>query len=616
MKKVVPIRDGTEDLQTARNNNSGWPPSVESSVRAGLVETMIAIISNPWDDALYEDTRKLVKGYMAKELAWSILINVSEWGDFHERHSLLDKQLKAGVTQLCLKNLYHRVLLFSRLALQLLFALCRHSFLPEKLSPGEVGTVTEWLCTFALQDGDCYADQLIDPAKKWQWEFSSLSLEGPWNKGDETRRLMARHLFEQNQTRALNSVRVLLCMDRTSSPTRLLQVIKQTPTIIDLLLDCMTIEFPRVFPKSTPSSLASEALCALFAWSPDVVPGVSTSTEKVLAAGDIKALKQSMQFLTSQDKWVDRVVQAWMDSEEWSEDSEVVRRSFAATKSLYGAWGSPTKMRAVANIRDGLGRSRISILRLITTLTHCADAAGVKNVDIYPLLAVSYRASFKIGAEEHHRTQDICEWPLWTNLALVHVGYIDPFHVAPERIIGPTAFARLLLILAQRNALNSIQLLQRTPHGLSPTTSLAQLQQMTHPDIIRRFLKISVYRARIYMDKATDMELLGHAKENSPLSSVAFNSTAELAASIVAFVNLTGDVYTGATYRAHFTLGMALASLSQSSLQMRLWKRAYSWALTALEFDKKNAPEEKLSDILVKGCNRAVRESKQALDPQ
>ncbi|EIW74169.1 hypothetical protein CONPUDRAFT_170200 [Coniophora puteana RWD-64-598 SS2] len=275
------------------------------------------------------------------------------------------------------------------------------------LSPREAGNVIDGLCTFALQDGDVYSDQLIDPAKKWQWVFSRLSLEDPWNKDDVTRRLMARGLFEQNQTRALNSVRVLLCMDRTSSPTRMFQVIKQIPTIIDLLLDCMTIEFPRVFPKSTPSSLASEALCALFAWSPDAVPGVSPSTEKVLAAGDIKALNQSMQFLTSQDKWVDRLVQAWTDSEEWSEDSGNVRRSLATTKSLYGSSEPPTKEEAVANIRDGLGRSRISILRLITTLTHCADAAGVKNVDIYPLLAVSYRASFKIGAKEHHRTQDL-----------------------------------------------------------------------------------------------------------------------------------------------------------------------------------------------------------------
>ncbi|EIW78046.1 hypothetical protein CONPUDRAFT_62229, partial [Coniophora puteana RWD-64-598 SS2] len=548
----------------------------------------------------------------AQAQAWNILINVSKSGNFEERHSVLDRQLKAGVLQLCSTTLYHRVLLFSRLASQLLAQLCRQSFLSERLSPRDTGAIIHSLCSFALQDSDGYSDQLIDPAKQWQWSFSELSAEDPWCNNDELRCLMARRLFGEAQLYALDYVRILLSTDRTSSSKRLLQVIKQTPTIIDLLLDCMILEPPYGFPDSVTSSLACEALCALFKWSPDAVPGVPPVTTTACGAGEARALGQSLQFLTSQDNWVDRLVEAWAVAE---------KCSFAAAETLYRDEESTFKRRQLRGYTGELasafcdtGCSRISILRLITTLTHFADATGVKNVDLYPLLTVAYQASFKIDDEkERHRTQDICNWPSWALLTMDRYGYIDPFHVAPERVLGPTAFARLLVILAHRNALNNTQFLHKAPESLSPVTSLTQIQQMTHPDVIRRFLTISLYRAKDHIEEAMYMESKEVGKY-LPRSSVIFNGTAELAAAIVAFADLTGDAYTSITYRARLTLVTALGSLSQTAIQMGQYKRAYSWSMTALDMNQKSPPKEKISDFLVKGCKRVARDAKRAID--
>ncbi|EIW75713.1 hypothetical protein CONPUDRAFT_147234 [Coniophora puteana RWD-64-598 SS2] len=593
---------------------SEWPSSVEASVRTGMIETMVAIISAPWDEEVHTDLLKLVKGYMAKAHAWQILINVSGSGNIQERRTALDKQLGAGIIQLCLTTLYHRVLLLSRSVSQLLCQLSSESFLPEMLSPRDAGIVISSLCTFALQDSDGYADQLIDPTKKWQWSPSGLNVDDPWAKNDESRRLMAKRLFGDAQVLALDSVRGLLCLDRSWSPRRFLEIIDQTPTLLDLLMDCTILELPSALPSNGTvlagpchNTIACEALCALFRWPLDTIPGVMTSPDRSFGGGDTRTLIQLLRSFTSQAKWADRLIDTWISSGSWCEDSEEFKCSFAAAESLYSDTQSPFSKEIIEDFFEGSGRSRISLLRLITTLTHFADAAGVKNVDIYSLLGVAYQASLKIS-RELNRTQSICDWPAWLTSVTDSSSYCDPFHVAPERVLGPTAFARLLVVLAQRNALNSIQLLQKSPDGLSPTTSLAQIQQMTHPDIIRRFLHISVYRIKGYMEEAM------FGQQGPPHSSVIFYGAAELAAAIVAFVNLTGDVHTQVTYRARYTLVAALGNLSKVALQMKQYKRAYSWALAAIDLDKKSDTVDKVDADLVKAYHRLARDAKKALD--
>ncbi|EIW75957.1 hypothetical protein CONPUDRAFT_169190 [Coniophora puteana RWD-64-598 SS2] len=317
-----------------------------------------------------------------------------------------------------------------------------------------------------------------------------------------------------------------------------------------------------------------------------------------------------MRSFTSQAKWADRLVDAWTASGHWCEDSEEFMRSFAAAQSLYGSTQSPFSQETIGNFYDGSGRSRISLLRIITTLTHFSDAAGVKNVDIYSLLGVAYQASFKMN-QERNRTQSICDWPLWLARITESSYWCDPVHVSPERVLGPTAFARLLVVLAQRNALNSIQFLQRAPDGLSPTTSLAQIQQMTHPDIIRRFLHISIYRIKDYMQGAVYLR-----REMPARAGVVFYGAAELAAAIIAFVDLTGDTYTQATVGARPALVVALGSLAQISMQMKQYKRTYSLALTAAEVDGKSNTGERIDPNLVEVYRRLARDAKKALDLQ
>src|SRR5258708_3740701 len=52
------------------------------------------------------------------------------------------------------------------------------------------------------------------------------------------------------------------------------------------------------------------------------------------------------------------------------------------------------------------GIKRISILRLITTLTHAADSCGITNAELESLLRVAYVASQKVKQADNETEED------------------------------------------------------------------------------------------------------------------------------------------------------------------------------------------------------------------
>ncbi|EIW78082.1 hypothetical protein CONPUDRAFT_168020 [Coniophora puteana RWD-64-598 SS2] len=242
----------------------------------------------------------------------------------------------------------------------------------------------------------------------------------------------------------------------------------------------------------------------------------------------------------------------------------------------------------------------MSILRIVITLTHYADAAGVKNINIYPFLVIAYQASDKIASEDdRHRLQKILEWPQWEQLARDRE--IVPFSVAPEYVLGPTAFARLLIVLARRNALSSTQLLHKSPEGLSPTTSLAQILLMTHSNVIKRSVKISGEPKIVHGDSR---------------SSIAYGECAELAMAIVTFSDPTHNPNIKAAYRVRYNLVTNLGDVAQLAFKLKQYRRAYFATLAALDLDVHSDPWEKADAGLIKNYKRVAREAKEVLDSE
>ncbi|EIW78052.1 hypothetical protein CONPUDRAFT_75787 [Coniophora puteana RWD-64-598 SS2] len=544
----------------------------------GRINFKLSIV---WRQLGLSDRHQLIRGYMSQWQAWNILIEVCGLGTIHQRHLTLSKLINARAFDICLTTLNHRLLLFRGRAVHLLRASCSESFLPQRLPSQDVAIFISALCTLALQDPDTLYGQLTGPESEMQWNLAKLSFEDPWNKNDESRHLMTRRFFGELQMFALDAARILLAMGLNSSPRARLNVIKHSPEIYDLLLDCGILAHLHGYPEGVSGPLACEALCAFFNWPADTLPGIPhLEALTTLGTKDTKAMIQ--------------LGQAWINSVSDSEETERWMRSYTATKALYSSSRSPFTKELYENLSQAASRSRISVLRVVATLTYNADAAGIKNVDIYSLLELAYQGSFKIVAGPD--------------------GYPDPFHVSPEYVLGPIAFARLLVVLAQRNALNGVQFLQKSPQGLSSTTSLSRIQHITHPDIIRRFIRISVGRIRDRLAEAYTLRDKGfNGASGVPHSCVAFADAAELAAAVVAFDNITGGDYTQAAFRARYMLVVCLGHVAQMALELKHYQRVYFCALAALDVNEKSARDEKVDKSLVKVYNQRAQEAKIAL---
>ncbi|EIW74478.1 hypothetical protein CONPUDRAFT_160180 [Coniophora puteana RWD-64-598 SS2] len=166
-----------------------------------------------------------------------------------------------------------------------------------------------------------------------------------------------------------------------------------------------------------------------------------------------------------------------------------------------------------------------------------------------------------------------------------------PFAIASQRILGPTTLVRLLVVLAQRNALDTIQTLRKAPNGLSSATSLAQVQQITHPDVIRRLIKISHKRMAERMEHGRKRSKENKTGHDVNFACTVFMSVAELAAALAALDTHTGGMYTAEIRGARRQIVVALGNAAQMALSLRHYQRSYSLALAAVAAAE-NIPEE------------------------
>ncbi|EIW80296.1 hypothetical protein CONPUDRAFT_165864 [Coniophora puteana RWD-64-598 SS2] len=609
------ISDEAFPSESIAPSSAKWSSSIKASVNAGLFESLMHIIAVPWNETLATESgaSRLVHGYMCQWQAWNIAVQVSSSGNIHELRSALDKLTKLKVVDISLKTLSHRFLMFRGVAVRMISMLCSASLLSPRIQPQDAGILLSALCTLALQDSEATLDLLIDPRTEWQWRLARLYPEDPWSKNRESRRLMARRIFGEIRSNSMDAARVILAMNPNSSPRTRLEIIRHSPALFDLLLDCCILERLHGYPDGATASLACAALCDFFRWPSDAIPGVPHPAElKALGVKDAKAMGQYTQVFVSQPDWTDRLTQVWINSVPDPKETEKWTRSFHAARALYGKSRAPFTQDLRESFSQTAGHCRICILRIIAMLTYNADAAGLKNSDIYSLLAIAYQGSLKIG-KEPHRSGDIREWPAWVELQDKNDKYIAPFHVSPERVLGPIAFARLLVVLAQRNALNGIQFLQKTPDGIS-STSLSQIQQMTHPDVIRRFLKISVGRIRSRLDEAYEWRDNGVGGAPAiTLANLAFSDAAELAAALVIFDDITGGAYAQAAPRVRYLLAACLGHASHTALELKQYQRAYFCSLAALSINEKSARAEQIPNERVKFYTRTLQEAKKAL---
>ncbi|EIW74171.1 hypothetical protein CONPUDRAFT_78143 [Coniophora puteana RWD-64-598 SS2] len=561
-------------------------PFHSACVNNGLVELVLNIILVPWGMLPSSTPRPF--SCMTQWQAWGLLVKLVRFGDIQERSHVLDKLMEGDIISICLSQL-------KLTGLRLPDNAPPESFLTERISANTAGEILRSLYNLALQDPNETSDQLNDPETLWQFCQEEVTFDDPWNDTDESRSLMSSRIFGNVQCAGLDAARILLTMDPYPSQHRYLEVLKQQPHVIDLLLECILLEHPDGFPESSAPFLASENLCAFFRWPSYLVPGVSTPADKAYSTKDRKALVQSMQMLTSHVDWAERIVEAWMKSEPSTEDNERIQSNISAVISLYGDSKPPSRKEIFVRRVMGIGRCRISLLRLISIISYNADGAGVRNVDIYSLLPITYCACHKSNDPNKWLTE-ACDWPIWAPLKEKYEREFDPFYVAPETLQGPVAFARLLVVLAQRNALDSTQMLQKAPADLSTATSLAQIKHTTHPDIITRFFHVSFFRLDEALKRGRTL-MKDLDRTGKPDSGLLFASAAELAAAMVTFDDCTGGAYTSeALSGARFMLALLLSFVTEVAMKRHRYRRAYFCSLAAVSAAESIPPDNNPPD--------------------
>lgn len=243
-------------------------------------------------------------------------------------------------------------------------------------------------------------------------------------------------------------------------------------------------------------------------------------------------------------------------------------------------------------------------MRLITTLTHAVDSCGVTNAELESLLRVAYVASQKVKQADDETEEDHLIYAERTkDMFAAQTGDLldSPLQIAEENVMGPTALARLLAVLAQRGVLESIQNLKKAPSGLSTATSLDQVQMITHPEVIRKFLSIAIRRVESRTESGREV-----SQSNPSYARMHFMSSAELAAALVSFDRYTRGKYAEEVKGVRKQLVVALGNASEMAIRTGQSQAALSLALGAIT-SAENIPDTEGLDeaITAKNMRRA-----------
>ncbi|KIK41686.1 hypothetical protein CY34DRAFT_805777 [Suillus luteus UH-Slu-Lm8-n1] len=577
---------------------------------AGIVKTFLAVVtSHLYTQSQSQPKERFIGQYNALEA----LAEFMQTGNLTQRRTLLEDMKKHHVINICLSHLSHPLCIFRQLAINTLRVLANESVLGETLSATEAADIIAAVCRFTLEGPDFFIEGMRSPNTTWQSQMVMGATDVPAKRAAEH----VPRFYAMAQESALWTAHGLLCTSPPPSRKHCLDILKKRPEILDLLFDCAIIARPAWYPETQVDSIACEVIALLFQWPSHIVPGVSTPQDNVFRAQEWKAMTQIAAILTSRDEWCEKIIEVWMKIEE--EDWREVRGWFDRVEVDYHAFEPPDDD-AFDEVFEYRGTSRIAMLRLVSTLSHAAESCGVTNAEIESLLRMAYIASRKVKSESElddtkpedrytctERTEEIFRSPMYTVSLNMQVD--APLQIADESIIGPTALARLLVVLAQRKAFDTIQGLKKAPNGLSSSTCLNHVQQITNPDVIRRFLKIALQRVRASMDKGRERA----RKSDNDYAKAAFTSAAELSAALVAFDSHTQGQYSKEVLGARKELALALGNAAEMAIREKYWQQALyfgSGAVTAAE----NIPAgEHLDANIIAKNKRRVEQARMAI---
>ncbi|EIW78763.1 hypothetical protein CONPUDRAFT_126538 [Coniophora puteana RWD-64-598 SS2] len=594
-----------QDLRALRDEvglkNLPFAPFALACIEADVVPTMTELSRREWYGT---STPNAV--YMAQFWALESLSSLMAMGDVSERRSLVQALLQEGALDVCVKNLRHEFCFLHQNAATTLHNFAFASILGETIPPSKAADVIEAVCVFALQGPEETIAQMHDPETSWQRAmFMDKKNETPKKVED-----FPPHFYALTVDNAMFAAHAVLCTFPPQSRQFCLAILKEKPHIIDLLLDCAILDRPEHYPQSKASMYACRTLLLLFALPSHAIPGVTKPDKK---SREWKAFSQALTILTSRTDWLERLIEVWMHVEEEDKDHVAMYIHESVREGSTGV--DPYERDSLWNVSKTRVECLASTLQLIDILTHNAESCGISNAQIESLLHIAYQGCVKCSKPLNEcKTADEAVWALELDKDIYDTPHLmnpsgsmpteTPFSVPPRETIGPIALVRLIVVLAQRKALDGIQTLLKPPNGLTSSTSLAHIQHITHPDMICRIIKLSLTRILERIEDAR--EHLASKKDAHCFNTVCmkFLSAAELAAALIALDDNTDGRYTAEIRGARKQLVIALGNAAQMALNLKHYQRALGYATSAVAATERIPPEEGLSSEVIERNKR------------
>ncbi|KAI6119216.1 hypothetical protein EV401DRAFT_1963372 [Pisolithus croceorrhizus] len=538
----------------------------KACVSAGMVMTVAGFVSRPQPPTVHFREYQL-----AQQNALASLYHICVGCDSTERITVAEQILTGGVTARLMPILDHDNWDLRSLSACILITLAADTAYVGCLTIATRGEIAVCLCCVVLRDLERIGDRIENHPTKMLGAVDINEFHAPL----------------AHQQHVLRGVGDFLKPHPPHAVRPRLELLKAKPEVLDYLFDCATMPGLPGYPLSAANAAASDVLAKLVEWPPYLVPGVSTPMDSALKAREWKALSQCLTIVTSREEWMEKVVEVWMN---------MVEQTHQDIKAMFEEHlEGPPLDEAVESVCQHRGTIRVSALRIIINLTHAAESCGISNADIESFLHIAYAASRKVPSREECQTRDD------------HLMFVERGAAHGESILGPIALTRLLVVLAQRKALNGIQGLQKPPNGLSSSTCLNHVQHITNPDVIRRFLLIALERVKantsVGRDRATE------AQYDSALP--AFTTSAELAVALVAFDTHTQGQYSNEIVGARRELVIALGNASEMALRQKVYLVALSFAYGAVSAAETIPDGEGLDPSIIEKNKRRILQAEE-----
>ncbi|KAF7979073.1 hypothetical protein HWV62_43569 [Athelia sp. TMB] len=551
----------------------GFSGFQRSCLNEGLVATMLTITQNQ-----RPDSRCSIAAYQALDGLMALMHR----GTLAERRGLRDELFRGGVLEVCLAKLADPLCLHRSLAVMTLRALAGSGFLGEKLSPAQTSAVVVAMARYTLAGPEACVAEMRAETTTWQ---SAMFMGSKGIPASRSTKYVPRY-YAMSQENAMWAVHGLLCRDPPPKKSFCLEIVQENPEVFDLLLQCAALPRPPWYPESEADSTASEVLCCLLQCPLDIIPGTTASYEdaamKAEAAAEWQAMVELVRVFVSRPGWVEAIIAVWAKVD--NEKVDTITPMFAQVKEKYLAQEPPNRKTFLETFGHR-GLLRISIFRIIATISYAAEDCEIGDASLVSLLRIAYLGSTIIVPRNEtdpkdlvakytwlERTQEIYRSPMYTTEADFGVNIIEaPVQLSPESILGPTALIRVLTVLAQRGALPIVAL----PSGTSPSTLLSHTEQITSAPAVRQC--IAVARMRVPARRAVGAERWTKDRE-ADYACAAYTGAAELAAALCAFDAATGGEYAGEMSGVREELVLCLGEAAQMALEMDHWRKALNLA--------------------------------------